>query len=100
MKKTLLFRVLHIGDYTTQLLFGITINHYKDPYQTTSIMESNKVFVVAHFQFLDIPSGEKLSLCQNVLLFWLMTSAPQTKYQSIGGFKHLMLFQSYLFKFG
>ncbi len=28
---------------------GIIINHYKDPYQPTSIMESRRVFFVAHF---------------------------------------------------
>ena len=27
---------------------GIMISHYKDPYQTTSIMESKRVFFVAH----------------------------------------------------
>ena len=29
------------------IYMGNTINHYKDPYLTTSIMESKKVFFVA-----------------------------------------------------
>ena len=33
----------YIGDYTTQL-YRIIINHYKDPYKPTSIIESNKGF--------------------------------------------------------
>ena len=30
------------------------INHDKDPYETTSIMESNKVFFVAHVKMIEI----------------------------------------------
>ena len=36
-----------IGDYTTQYM-GIFISQYKDPYKPTSIMESRRVFFVAH----------------------------------------------------
>ena len=28
---------------------GILINHYKDPYQTTGVIESKRVFFVAHW---------------------------------------------------
>ena len=39
----------YIGDYTTQLYRDYNIiNHYKDPYEPTSIMESQRVFFVAH----------------------------------------------------
>ena len=34
----------NIGDYTTQLCTDYFIIHYKDPYQTTSIMESKGFF--------------------------------------------------------
>ena len=36
-----------IGDYTTQYM-GIFISQCKDPYKPTSIMESRRVFFVAH----------------------------------------------------
>jgi len=34
---------------------GITINNYKDPYQTTSMMESKKVFFVAQLGVAPFP---------------------------------------------
>ena len=34
----------YIGDYPTQFNMVFTINHYKDPYSTTSIVESKRVF--------------------------------------------------------
>ena len=34
----------YIGDYTTQLYRDCNNNNYKDPYEPTSIMESNKGF--------------------------------------------------------
>ena len=39
----LLFRV-YVGDDILPSYVGIIINNYKDPYETTSIMESDKVF--------------------------------------------------------
>ena len=33
-------RLRYVGNYTTQIYIGILINHFKDPYETTSIMES------------------------------------------------------------
>ena len=47
--------LLYIGDYTTQLYGDYFINHYKDPYQTTSIMESRMFFFVAQLKKNDIP---------------------------------------------
>ena len=38
----------YIGDYTNYM--GIIISHYKDPYETTSIMESKTFFFVAHLE--------------------------------------------------
>ena len=38
-----------IGDYTTQYM-GILWSQYKDPYKPTSIMESRRVFFVAHLR--------------------------------------------------
>ena len=38
----------YIGDDKLPNYMGILINHYKDPYLTTSIMESERVFFVAH----------------------------------------------------
>ena len=35
-------------DYTTQLYGDYFINHNKDPYESTSIMESRDFFFVAH----------------------------------------------------
>ena len=46
MKKRLLFR--YIGDEQIPSHIGILIDHSKDPYETTSIMESKTVFFVAH----------------------------------------------------
>ena len=45
----------YIRDYTTQF-WGIILNHYKDRYQPTSIMESKKVFFVAQVKFV---TGDK-----------------------------------------
>ena len=42
MKKPKLFRVYR--DEIQPSYIGIIINHYKDPYKPTSIMESNKGF--------------------------------------------------------
>ena len=42
----------YIGDYTTQL--GIIINHYKDPYYTTSIMESHKGFFRGSHELIEL----------------------------------------------
>ena len=39
----LLFRV-HVGDEILPSYMGIIMDHYKDPYSTTSIMESKRVF--------------------------------------------------------
>ena len=36
----------YIGDEKLPSYMGIIINHYKDPYQPTSIMESRRVFFV------------------------------------------------------
>ncbi len=38
---------LFLGDEKLPSYIGIIINHYKDPYSTTSIMESRRVFFVA-----------------------------------------------------
>ena len=43
----------YIGDYTTQLYRDYFINHYKDPYKPSSIMESRKVFFVAQWELID-----------------------------------------------
>ncbi len=48
----------YVGDYTTQLC-GIVINHCKDPYWTSSAMES-RFFFVAQMKFRftsDFPTG-------------------------------------------
>ena len=37
----------YIGDEILPSCVGITVDHYKDPYQTTSIMESRSSFFVA-----------------------------------------------------
>ncbi len=61
MKKNWLFRE---GDEILPSYVGTTINHYKDPYQSTSIMESIRVFFfVAHrfFWVMFISQGEGLT---------------------------------------
>ena len=40
----------YIGDEILPIYIRIIINHYKDPYKPTSIMESNKFFF--HFSWL------------------------------------------------
>ncbi len=45
MKKTLV--VCCIEGIILSSYMGILINYYKDPYKTTSIMESKRVFFVA-----------------------------------------------------
>ena len=50
MKKTWLVGLYR--EYTTQVYIGIIINHYKDHYYPTSIVESNKGFFVAHLKNL------------------------------------------------
>ena len=45
-----LFRVF-LGDQKLPSYMGIIINHYKDPYKPTSIMESRRVFFVAQMGF-------------------------------------------------
>ena len=37
----------YIGDEILPMYIGIIINHNKDPYELTSIMESKRVFFVA-----------------------------------------------------
>ena len=44
---------LYTGDYYYPVMLGITINQYKDPYETTSIMESKRDFFVAQKGYKD-----------------------------------------------
>ena len=41
----------YIGDEILPSYIGIIINHYKDPYEPTSIMESERVLFVAQMDF-------------------------------------------------
>ena len=44
--------------YILPNLVGIIINHYKDPYSTTSSMESNRVFFVAQVKHVKLWEGD------------------------------------------
>ena len=46
----------YLGDYTTHLTcsyMGFITSHYKDPYETTNIVESKRVFLVARVSSLN-----------------------------------------------
>ena len=43
--------LLYIVDEKLPSYMGIIMNHYKDPYQSTSIMESKRVFFVAQMVY-------------------------------------------------
>ena len=60
---------MHIGDEILPSYVGIVINHYKDPYEPTSIMESRRVFSAAQL-FLFNASGRSLSKNQVVFHHW------------------------------
>ena len=56
----------YIGDYTTQLRGDYCIiNSCKDPYWTTSIMESKRVFFVAHMSTWETPTLRETHLPLN-----------------------------------